>query len=87
MPNQKQKASEIESFGRLLAAVYDTGYLSRKRLYIMSFVKGVLIGLGGTVGATLGVGLLVWALSPFDQIPLIGPLIDNIRSSVEQSKR
>jgi hypothetical protein len=82
MPNHKN--SDIERLGRLLTSVYESGYLSKRRLYSLSLVKGILIGFGGALGASLGVALLAWILSWFDQAPIVGPLFDSLRHEVEQ---
>lgn len=78
---------EYESLGRVVAAVYETGYLDAGKSYRQSFIKGMFQGLGGVVGATVLVALLVWVLSLFGEVPLIGRLIENVESTVEQSQR
>ncbi len=50
----------------------------------MMFVRGVFTGLGGVVGATLVLALLLWILSFFQEIPLIGPLFESIPQTVNQ---
>lgn len=76
--------NEYEQLGRLLAVVYETGYLTTKRMFALNFLRGVAVGLGSVVGATLLAGLIVWVLSLFDTIPLIGPAFENIKNSIEQ---
>ncbi len=80
--NQKSKPADLERFGRLIADVYETGYVSRGRIYRMSFLKGLMAGFGGVVGATIVVGLLVWVLSLLDAIPYI----DDLRNAIEQGR-
>lgn len=78
-PSQKSKPVNYEELGRLIANVYEMSYANRGRMYRMSFVKGLLAGLGGVVGATIVVGLVLWVLSWFDAIPVI----DDIRTTIE----
>lgn len=89
---RKKQKSKDEKFiqkhhqevARAVEILFTTGYISRKRLYLENFIRGLFFSVGGIIGATLVIGLLVWILSLFDQVPLIRPLIENIRSSIEQ---
>lgn len=81
---QKPKSREYEQLSRLLADIYETGHLSRGRMFRISFLRGVMMGLGSVVGATIVVALVVWLLSIFDTTPLVGPLIDDFRNTIQQ---
>lgn len=84
---KKLTQKQYEELGRIVAAVYETGYLDAAKSYRMSFIKGLFQGLGGVVGATLLVALLIWVLSFFDELPLIGTIVDQVQRAVEQSPR
>lgn len=60
-----------------------TGYVNRVRYFRMAFVKGVFAGLGSVVGASIVVALLLWVISLFETLPLIGPVSENIQQTVE----
>lgn len=84
---QKHKNDpSYEELGQLLQSVYESGYMDRKTMYKMSFIKGVLAGLGGVIGATIVVALLLWVLNLFDRVPLIGPLSDKVQQTVDVKK-
>lgn len=78
----KLTSKQYEELGRIVASVYETGYLNRAQSYKMAFVKGVFQGLGGVLGATVVVALLLWVLSLFSELPLLGNLIDTFNNSV-----
>lgn len=67
----------------MLMNIYESGYLDRNKAYKMSFIKGVISGLGGAIGATIVLGIILWVLSLFDSVPLIGRLIENLQNSVQ----
>lgn len=77
------KSPTPEEFGVMVKNIYETGYLDRNTAYKMSFVKGVLGGLGGVLGATIVVALLMWFLSAFQDVPLVGRFVDTIRHTVQ----
>jgi len=69
---------------RALEILFADDYISKKRLYLENFLRGIFFSAGGIIGATIIIALLVWIFSLFDQIPLIGPLFDNARESIEK---
>lgn len=83
--NKSPGDDEYERLGKLLKHIIETGYPNQKQFYLFNFIRGILIGLGSVIGASIVVALLVWILSLFDEIPLLGPLIDNIQSSLKSA--
>lgn len=71
----------------MLISIYESGYLDQKQAYKMSFIKGVLAGFGGILGATILVALLLWALSLFSNIPFIGQIAENVTHTIESSTK
>jgi hypothetical protein len=84
----KKTKKEYEELGKMVASIYESGYLDAKQSYKSSFLKGVFSGLGGVVGATIVVALLVWILTLFGHISFIGRYTDKVKNTVEnrQSK-
>jgi hypothetical protein len=62
------------------------GYMTRGEMLKMQFLKGVAVGLGSVVGASIVVALILWLLSIFDTFPLIGPIVENFEQTVDQSQ-
>lgn len=85
--SQKPKSKpDYEQLGRMLENIYDSGYIDKNRALKMSFMKGVAAGLGGVIGATVVVALLLWTLTFFDQVPFLGPLSQRVQDTVESSQ-
>ncbi len=82
-PKQPSKKQDYEALGKMLVNIYETGYIDRNQAYKMSFLKGLVSGLGGVIGATLLVGLLLWGFSLFDDVPLVGRFFDNLENTVK----
>ena len=80
---EKLAAKDYEKLGRELESLYQASVPSRRVFYRTSFIKGVLTGMGGVLGATVGIALLLWVLSLFNTVPFIGPITESIRSTVE----
>jgi hypothetical protein len=84
-PKAKLSSQEYEKIGRMLVDVYETGYITNKRFYKQSFIKGVLVGLGGVIGATVVVTLILWVLTFFNRVPLIDQISQNIHNTLQQN--
>lgn len=84
-PRKPSKKVSYEQIGRMVENIYLSGYIDRNQLYKMSFIKGLVTGLGGVVGATIVVGLIAWLLSLFNYTPLqpfIEPVTDTLKNTV-----
>lgn len=58
--------------------------LNRRRLMWINFLTGIMSGLGGAIGATLVLALLVYVLGKLEWIPIIGRWVTEILKVVHQ---
>lgn len=78
---------ELEKIGRLVVLTGETGYRNKVTIYKMSFLKGILSGIGGVIGATIAIALLLFFLSLLSEIPLIGEVAKKLETTIENSSR
>lgn len=79
----KQSKQEYERLGKMLVDIYETGFSDRKKLLKHSFLRGLAAGFGGVLGATILIAILIWVLSLLDNVPLLGRVFENLRSTVQ----
>lgn len=58
-----------------------------KRFITINFVRGLFVGLGSVVGATLLVAIALWLLNAFGGLPVIGELFESLQESLQRSPR
>ncbi|MGI9027961.1 MAG: DUF5665 domain-containing protein [Candidatus Saccharimonadales bacterium] len=73
-----------DDIAKALEILFATKYIDKKKLYFYNFLRGMAFSAGGVIGATLIIGLLIWVLSVFDNIPVVGPLFEGTRKSIQQ---
>lgn len=62
-------------------------YNSTKSILIVSFLKGLISGLGWILGATILVSLLTYILSQIEFIPILGNLVTQLIQEIEGFER
>lgn len=80
---KKLSTKEYEQLGRQIEAIYDSVNPKKVALYKAAFIKGILGGVGGVIGATVVVALLLWFLSLFGSLPIIGGFLDTVQNTIE----
>ena len=84
MGTSDKSKKELERLGRSLKNIFETDYISQWRVYKVNFVRGVFFGLGAALGGSLVIAIIIWILSLFSQVPLIGNFVDTIRESLHE---
>lgn len=87
MAKKPKPEDDYEQLGRAVKAIFETGYLDARQSYKSSFIKGVMSGLGGIIGATIVVALIVWFLSLFGNVPLVGKFVDKVDQTVQNTRK
>lgn len=82
---QEPKIKDSKEVLKALEVLFAADYIDKKRLYWHNFMRGMAFSVGGIVGATVVIALLLWILSLFDTVPFIGPFIDNTRETIRQN--
>lgn len=84
--DKKENKQQMDA-ARLTEVLLKAEYVDRKSYYLHNFLRGVVVGAGTVIGATVLIALLLWILSLFDTVPLIGPTVDNARQTIEQHNK
>ena len=89
----RQKTTELsdkdyEKVGKMLVSIGQLGLTddARKKVYRMSFIKGILSGFGGVIGATIVVAILLYILSLLGEVPFIGSLSESIENTLNRAR-
>lgn len=82
--DKENLSKDYEKMGRQFEALFDSVRPDRGTFYRAAFLKGVLGGVGGVIGATVVIALLIWTLSLFDSVPLIGDFVESIRDTLQK---
>ena len=56
------------------------------RLTLFQFLRGLAFGLGSVIGATLLFSILVWWLSQFEFLPIIGEWMTRLIEMIESAR-
>ncbi len=85
--SQKKILSEIEQIKQELEILNShkvlTMYDSLGRLLLFFFLRGVLIGFGTVIGATVVVSIFIYLLSQIEFIPIIGEWVKAIIEEIK----
>lgn len=85
--NSKKTGVKYERLGKAVedALILDYVYVLQnpRRQIWSSFMRGFFAGLGGVIGATVGVAALVALLQIFGGLPAIGDFFDGLGQTIE----
>ncbi len=81
------KEKEALELGKKLQEFFDHGYVNKKQALKFSLLKGIATGAGAFIGGTVVIAILLWTLSKFNSIPLVGPITNQVQESLKKPER
>ncbi|HMS30794.1 MAG TPA: DUF5665 domain-containing protein [Candidatus Saccharibacteria bacterium] len=84
-----EKKVDVDTKAAVQALEYllTAGYVSKRRLYVANFMRGLFFGFGSVLGATVLVAIMIWLLSFFSDIPFIGDIVVAVRDSINTAQQ
>jgi hypothetical protein len=85
-PDTKDAEADLKKYqelGRLLVAIGESGEVNTKKLYKTAFIKGIYSGLGGVIGATIVLAMLLYVISLLGQIPFLDTIAESVEQTIE----
>jgi hypothetical protein len=86
MAKKSLTQDEATKAAKALEVLFASSYIDKKKLYKENFIRGLTFGMGSLLGATVGVALLLWFISLFAQVPLLGDFVQNVEQTISQNK-
>jgi hypothetical protein len=86
MSKDKNEIKRYDELAKALEALVDSGHIDHGRVYRVNFWRGVFFGLGAALGGTLVVASILYILSLFTELPVIGNLVETIRDSIDPTR-
>jgi hypothetical protein len=87
MQNKNKHKTENSQLNSVRKEMYEeffySFYNNRRKVYWMNFVRGIFFGLGTFLSGTIVIALIVWLLSQFVTIPLIGDFVKQILDAIQ----
>lgn len=83
MAQDHKKKSEQSAKQSLLQELFDDMYRERFRVYKFNFARGLVFGAGSALGGTVVLAVIVWILSLFVNVPLVGELFKDAQNSLQ----
>lgn len=74
---------DYEKLGREIVFVYESLNPKRGAVYRTAFFRGIAYGVGGVIGATVVIAMLLWVLSLFENLPLIGGFLESLQRTID----
>ncbi len=82
-----ENRSEIDALREELARLNGSGYMrmhsSWLRIMFLNLVRGLMVGLGTVLGASILLSVVVWSLSQIEFVPIVGDWATRIIDQVE----
>ena len=84
-PKKILTKDEATNAAKALEVLFASSYIDKKKLYWENFIRGLTFSIGGIIGATVGIALILWALSFFNEIPFLGGVTKSVQETINQT--
>ena len=84
--NKEPQVEHPEQVVKALEVLFASKFIDKKSLYFHNFLRGIAMGAGSVIGATVVIALLIWILSLFDTLPFVGPLFENTQETIREKR-
>lgn len=69
----------------MIEELFNDWYVHRREVYKMNFVRGIFFGFGSVLGGTIVVALLVFLISLFTELPVVGDFFQETKNTLDGS--
>ena len=87
---QAKIADQLERTNQLITRLENQRYLQMVdrpfKFLFMSFMQGIAIALGSTIGLAIVVGIVIYVLNKLQVFAPISQLLDNLQTTVQSTK-
>lgn len=87
---QKPTDEDYRELGRAIEKILRKDHLeiihSWKSFVWRSVARGLLIGFGSVIGATILIAFFLWLLSQLGEVPLIGDVFEQTKEAIENEE-
>ena len=87
MKAETELVKELETLTKQVKKLQNTEllrvYKKPGKFLFFSFMKGIMVGLGSVLGATVVVALLIYLLSQISFVPIVGEFVGDIVDQLE----
>lgn len=88
--DKKKEEARQQKLGKAVESMLVKDYIellgNTKRLIWSSLVRGLFVGFGTVIGATVMVAILLWVLSLLNDVPWVGKIFENLQNTIDKTK-
>lgn len=74
----RRTKAEYQAIGKLMEDTYLANTSGAPKVLWFTFLRGLVYGLGIFLAGTVVIAIIIGVLGLFDDVPLIGPLVEKI---------
>ena len=88
--DKKKEEERQQKLGKAVETMLVKDYIellgNTKRLIWSSLVRGVFVGFGTVIGATVIIAVLLWLLSLGEKLPFAEGIFENLQNTIKKGK-